>query len=105
MPIQNRFDPKHPSDSSFFTFDFTAWLPTGVTVASLVGVNVYLNVGGNPGAVGDITQPAPAVLAGNKVTARLAGGTSGTDYIVSYSIVRSDGDDDTRSAYLLVGPV
>lgn len=105
MPIQYRFSPKYPDDESFFTYDFTTLMPPGITIASVDGVHVYYNVNGLAGAAADITQPSPPNLTGNKVTAFLAGGTLNTDYIVSYSIIRSDGEDDTRSAFLFVGQV
>jgi hypothetical protein len=105
LAIKYRFDPKHPSDIDFFTWDWTAFLPIGVAIVSYSFVNVYYNVNGSVGGAADITQPSAPQLSGNLQTAMLAGGTLNTDYIVSFSITRSDGADDTRSAFLYVGQV
>lgn len=90
MALVLRFDPKAPTDILPYTLDFSDWLGPSDTISDGATASV---------APDDMTVILVSV-AGAMVTAWLSGGTSGTDYVVSYTINTASGEHVTRSAKL-----
>jgi hypothetical protein len=101
MPDLYRFDPKTPADVASFTLDFRE-LPLGVTITS-ASVSHYTNT--TPQSAGTMTLVGGPLIEGTQVTVVYGGGVSGTDYIIYYTINRSDGGIDVRPAAVYVGPL
>ena len=94
MPKLPRFDPKAPTDVLPYSLNFAdpsdRWLAIGDAIT------------GTPTVATDPTDMTVQAVStdGSMVTAWLSGGTSGTDYVVSYTITTAFGDHATRSANL-----
>jgi hypothetical protein len=90
-----RFDTKPPGDLDSFTLDFTKWVTPGDTIVSAAVA----------------TSPSDLVVSGSPtidstgllVSVWLTGGTSSTDYTVSFTVVTALGRHATRSAHLYCG--
>jgi hypothetical protein len=83
---------KDPSAQLVYTLDWSEWLPTGDTVAS---VNYTLQVRANDPA--PLVRASQGVQSGTKTYVELSGGAVSKVYTVTAAIVTSDGDIDRRS--------
>jgi hypothetical protein len=83
---------KDPSAQLVYTLDWSEWLPTGDTVAS---VNYTLQVRANDPA--PLVRQSQGVQSGTKTYVELSGGAVSKVYTVTAAIVTSDGDIDRRS--------
>jgi hypothetical protein len=84
---------KDPSATLDFTFDWSAWLPTGDTISSVtwaISTGVTL-----------ASSPAPSHTT-TTATTFVSGGTAGTSYILSCTITTAQGRIDTRSLTIAV---
>lgn len=84
---------KDPSAALDYTFNWAQYLTGGATVAS-GGTTVTSTPSG-------LTISAPTVVSPN-VTARISGGTAGTEYDVVCHAVLSTGETDDRTLRLIV---
>lgn len=83
---------KDPNAELVYTFDWSEWLPTGTTVAT---VNYTLQVRANdPAPLVRLTQ---GVQSGLKTYVELGGGAAGKVYTVTAQIVTTDGSIDRRN--------
>lgn len=95
MAVILRFDAKPPGDMDSFTLDFSKWLTSGDTITSAT-------VTTNPSDLA--VSGSPTIdSTGTQVSVWLIGGTSGTDYVVSYTVATALGRHATRSAKLYCG--
>lgn len=83
---------KDPSAELVYTFDWTEWLPTGDTVAT---VNYTLQVRANDPA--PLTRLSQGVQSGTRTFVELGGGQVGKVYTVTAAIVTTDGSIDRRN--------
>jgi hypothetical protein len=83
---------KDPSAELVYTFDWSEWLPTGDTVAT---VNYTLQVRANDPA--PLTRLTQGVQSGTKTYVELGGGAVGKVYTVTAAITTADGQIDRRN--------
>jgi hypothetical protein len=88
-----RFDPKTPADVTQVGLDFSPLLPPGVTIQT-----VTLET-----EPGDLIVTSGPEISGTGVSAWISGGTAGQDYLLRFSIHRSDGGADSRTASIYCG--
>jgi hypothetical protein len=75
-----------------YTFDWSEWLPTGDTIAT---VNYTLQVRANdPTPLVRVTQ---GVSAGTKTYVKISGGGVGKVYTVTAAVTTADGSTDRRN--------
>ena len=90
MAILDRFK-KQPTDNLKHTIDYSSWLPTGVTVSSVIASSIDVL---NP-AASDVGEPtllisAPSVVGGDIVEYNARLGTDGKRYKVTFQATMSD---------------
>ena len=83
---------KDPEAQLVYTFDWSEWLPTGDTIAS---VNYTLQVRANDPA--PMTRLTQGVQSGTKTYVELGGGQAGKVYTVTAAVTTADGSVDRRS--------
>lgn len=94
---------KHPNANIKYGIDWTDYLNSGDAVASAT-VTIE-SIAGDSAPLQFPTDAATDVeIAGNIVSARLEGGTTGNVYDVDVKIVTSNGDTDSRRFRIVIGP-
>jgi hypothetical protein len=84
--------PKDPEAQLVYTFDWSEWLPTGDTIAS---VSYSLQVRANDPT--PLVRESQGVSAGTKTYVEISGGGAGKIYTVTAEVTTSDGSVDRRS--------
>lgn len=94
---------KHPDANIQYGIDWTDYLNSSdavstatVTIESITGDSAPLQL--------PTDAATDVVVAGNIVSIRLEGGTSGKVYDVDVKIVTSNGDTDSRRFRIVIGP-
>lgn len=93
MTLIRRFSERAAGDVDPYALDLSQWLNSGETVT---GVTVTVS----PTDL-SVVQTS---FTSTSVTAWLANGTNGTDYLINFTITTSAGRTDTKSAYVYTGP-
>lgn len=94
---------KHPTANIKYGIDWTDYLNSGDAVATAT-VTIE-SITGDSAPLQFPTDAATDVeIAGNIVSTRLEGGTSGNVYDVDVKITTSNGDTDSRRFRIVIGP-
>jgi hypothetical protein len=104
MPLSRRYHPEMwPGEKSVFGMDFATVIPPGVGIAGS-GLTIYTNT--SPPVVADATQftIGPVSWSGRTVYASIEslGPTFGKDYILTWSVTDTDGNQWIRAGLILV---
>jgi hypothetical protein len=103
MPISRRYSPEHPpGESCLFGFDFSPLIPPGVGIASGT-LDIQTNTVPPVEANGDWTVGAVQVR-DRTLYATLAGGQSGTDYLLIWVATDTNGNIWPRTGAVLCAP-
>lgn len=90
-------DPKDPRDSIWVYFDFTAWLPNGVSVVSAVTKCTDVNL---DDVTAQIVSGPASILNFVRAQQFITGGLLGSTYLLSCEATFSDGQTETLSINL-----
>jgi hypothetical protein len=83
---------KDPDAELNYVFDWSSWLPSGVTISSQT---TTVQTG--------LTLESESITdSSTSVTVKISGGTSGSDYSVANKVTLSDGQVDERTIYIRV---
>lgn len=87
----NRVNPKHPDAIVIYMMDWTTALNPLATISTSTWV------------VGGLTKTADAIVTGSlKTTVTVTGGVDGQDYLLTNTVVTSDGETLVESGQLRV---
>lgn len=99
MTARAVFDPKPPTDTRSFAFDFLSEMAIGETISTkVVTATVYSGVDANPSAI----ISGAASSSGTIVTQLITGGVVGAIYDLLCTITTSLGQTLTQAAYLAI---
>jgi hypothetical protein len=83
---------KDPDAELNYVFDWSSWLPSGVTISSQT---TTVQTG--------LTLESESITdSSTSVTVKISGGTNGSDYTVANKVTLSDGQIDERTIYIRV---
>ena len=97
MRLTRDFDPINPGESEVFTFDFVNDLPASDTIAS-ASVTLAASVGSDPQASSRLVNAAQT--SGTQVLQRIGGCLGGVVYLVSATVLTTQGNTLTLWAHL-----
>lgn len=103
MPISRRYSPEHPpGESCLFGLDFSPVIPPGVGIAT-GKLDIATNTVPPVEATDDWTV-GTIMVRGRALYASLTGGLAGTDYLLTWTAVDTDGNVWPRTAAVLCAP-
>lgn len=103
MPVSRRYSPEHPqAESCLFGFDFSPIIPRGITLQASKFNTLGISTNTVPPAAAEADWViGPLQVRDRIIYANLSGGIPGTDYLLTWTAIDSQGNIWQRTAAVL----